>query len=688
MASYTSTILNEDQRNEHSQRNVFLNMMRQNYQMNFQHAVQGRRYESDITKFSVYMRILSGKLLYNTFKANTQYAIPSDCAVRRYIHQHAANAPEGVLRINELLKYIDQHKLPKYIHISEDATKITSNILYNSKTNKLVGFVQPLCQKTGMPITEGYDALSARDIENCFYDKKGKHRKQAQYVTVVMASPVSNNGIPAFCLLLFGSDGSFDAEDVSRRWKYIVATLKEHDITVIGVSSDSDIRYNSVMRKNMKLGEKNPNFPEWFNCRSDLRDLRYVPDQDMVHIGTKIRNRILDHDLKFGQNVISISHILALLRSVPKPEHRLTENIVRTNDRQNFDSVLQICEIKIIKLIETNVKCSQGTVFYLKVLSSILRSYLDPTLSPLERIRHIWFSNFMLRIWRESILDNKNSTLKEHFVTLYAYVCVEINSHSLILLMLFFKEKNLDDMFSTETVGSQPCENIFRVIRSLSSTFSTVVNCSLLDIIHRMCKIELLNNISHIELKNFNFPRIGKQPRTCYPKIKRIKQNGQENKLPSSEEIFKEIELAKLEAIEYAETLGVFVKSPRYLTCNLNVASTLENTENTENTEHQYHQDIRNDFDDYVKTDLEELESKNVLKFFSNVNFSQYANKNIKPDGNPTECGLYVRIDSPVGKTVKALYIRKDTLCWFLRQSTERVSSDRLKRVMSKRLTE
>lgn len=177
--------------------------------------------------------------------------------------------------------------MPKYVHLSEDATKITGKIQYNSKTNKLIGFVHPLCQTTGMPIIEGYEALSARSMENCFYDKEGKQKKQATYIIVVMAKPVcpvSHGKIPAFCLLLLGTDASFDIGDVRRRWEYIADKLNEHDIKVISISSYSDIRYNSVMRSFMKLGEENINFPEWFNCRSDLKDLKYIPVQDMVHM--------------------------------------------------------------------------------------------------------------------------------------------------------------------------------------------------------------------------------------------------------------------------------------------------------------------------------------------------------------------------------------------------------------------
>lgn len=638
--------------------------MNDHYATNFQRTKEGYRYKPQMKLFSIYMRILSGKALYNVFKANAQYAVPSNSAVKRYILSHRNDAEGGVLRARELLNYLNDHNLPKLVHLSEDATKITGKIQYNSNTNKVIGFVHPLSRQTGMPINEGYEAVSAKAMESCFYDlETGFQRRQASYINVVMAKPLANE-IPAFCLLVFGTDGSYEKEYVDRRWTFMVSELEQHGITVVTIASDSDSRYNSVMRINMNLGGNNPEYPDWFNARSDLK---YIPIQDTVHIGTKMRNRILDHKLKFGKHIISIDHVLSLLKLVPKTEHNLTENIIKTSDRQNFDYVLRICDARTIMLIEKHVKLSEGTVFYLKIICRILRSFLDSRLSPLERIRHIWFANFMLRIWREYLIVTKQCTLKDHFLSVYAYICVEINAHALILMMVFLKERNMDESFSTETVGSQPCEGIFRQIRALSTTGSTVVNCSLYEIIQRMAKIELLTDISHIKLKNFQFPSIGKESKTYFPSVDR---NGQKNvihSIPTLKDILNEVELAKLEAIEYAETLGVIVDSPSFLTCNINISKFNEYNDQNEHV-------------DSSESNFKEPENINVLKIFGDVDFREYAVKNVSPD-EVGESSIYVKIQSTDGNMI---CVKKHTLCWFLGQSTDKLSSDRLKRVMSR----
>lgn len=228
-------------------------------------------------------------------------------------------------------------------------------------------------------------------------------------------------------------------------------------------------------------------------------NIDYIPIQDPIHIGTKFRNRLLNGTLKFGQHIISVDHLISLINSFTKNKHNLCMSNVKPKDRQNFDSVLRICDEKVIDLL-ANVDGSEGTVLYLRVISSILRAFLDLRLTPLERLRSLWFSNFILRIWKAHIKSNENFTMKDHFITTNCYHCVEINSHSFVILMLYLKEKKLDHLCLADMFGSQPCESIFRQIRSLSSTYSTVTNSSLLEIIQKMAKIELLNVISHISI--------------------------------------------------------------------------------------------------------------------------------------------------------------------------------------------
>lgn len=649
------------------------------FRQNITRSKQGFRCTDETKLCAAYVRMISGRLAYETFKANAQHSVPSVKSVDRYIYKVKANVVEGVLRTSELSKYLTELNLPRIVALSEDATRITNRVQYDSQTNQLIGFVLPLAEN-GMPIANINIARSAAEMERCFYDvKTGEEKKRSSYLNVVMAQPLVP-GVPAFCLLLFGSDSKYTSTDIEKRWQFIRAELKKNNIEVLTFASDSDPKFNSVMRNHMKLGqskENNIDFPEWFNADIRLSDSFDI--QDTVHIGTKCRNRMLNTTLKMGEHDVSVEHLESVMQLFTKEKHKLCPSILRPRDKQNFDSVLSICDEKVIDLL-SHVNNSEGTILYLRVLSSILRSFLDLRLKPIERIRQIWFATFVLRIWKKFILESKNKySVASNFMTSNCYSCIEINAHALIFLMLYLKEQTLDHLFHPDLLGSQQCEAIFRQIRSLSSTYSTVKNSSLLEIIQKMSKIELQNQISHMKLKHYNFPRIGLPSSSYYERVDRNGINQSENivELPSHQEIIREIELAKLEAIEYAETLGMCLKSTNDYACKFQAVKYKVTPINTVDEKAQQ------DAHGFTTTDNSESEgaegNDDILQLFPDMNFNAISKK-IDPN-TVTETGPYVKIKNKKGEIV---CVEKHTLCWYLSKSTTKLSSDRLIRVMTK----
>ena len=69
-----------------------------------------------------------------------------------------------------------------------------------------------------------------------------------------------------------------------------------------------------------------------------------------------------------------------------------------------------------------------------------------------------------------------------NFITYNAYSCIELNSHSFILLLLIMRDQipNGNNHFLPWLLGSQACEQIFRAARSMTLTFSTLINFSTL----------------------------------------------------------------------------------------------------------------------------------------------------------------------------------------------------------------
>lgn len=645
-----------------SDQDVFLSESLSCFNKNIIRFKQGYRYTEELKLFCAYTRMISGKLAYETIKANAQHALPSERAVTRYIAQVQSTAVEGVLRTDELLQYLTDLSLPKVVALSEDATRITNRAQYDPQTNQIVGFVLPL-GKNGMPIAKSNMATSAADIEQCFYNIEARNEmKLASYVNVVMAQPLVA-GIPAFCLLIFGSDAKYTTEDIEKRWQFIADELKKRQIKVVTFASDSDPKFNSLMKYHVNLGQSRTNhFPEWFNANLCF-STNFMPIQDTIHIGTKLRNRILDHKLRMGDYDISMEHVSILEATFTKERHGLCPLSIRPKDRQNFDSVLRICDEKVIDLLP-KVEGSEGTILYLRVMDSVLRSFLDISLMPIERLRQIWFAVFILRIWKQFILKSKRKySTKNHFISSNCYTCVEINAHSIVFLMLYLREHGLDHLFRPEMLGSQSCESIFRQIRSLSSTYSTVTNCSVLEIIRRMSKIELQNEISHIKLKQWKFPRIGLPSSSHYDTVDRngINQYEKMVQLPSQEEIIKEIELAKLEATEYAVTIGMDVQNIDYQ-CKFQKKKIQPAVVNID-----------------ISITENVVQNKHVLQIFSDANLRQYA---IKIDPKEIdEASPYVKVQNKNGEI---FCIEKHKLCWFLGKTTGKLSSDRLLRVMAK----
>lgn len=557
--SLTEDLYQTEDQYDYAEGDFLIHKMLKCCERNFNVMPTSNRFDDELKHYCAYMRIIGGPLNYESFKANAFRAVPGLSAVDRLIAKEKSHSLEGQIRSKELLKYLNDLNLPLIVTLCEDATRIIGRPQYDPSSNQIVGFTLPL-DKNCLPQTGFFQARSAAEIEATFYKNisTGESRKPANHINVIMAQPLCE-GIPPFCLLVFGSDNSYTAVQVKNRRNYIVEELSSLGIRVLAFGSDSDTRYNSTMRDKLQVGFKRQpvdppsDFPAWFNIQyvKSSSPNWYVPIQDTIHI-----NRYLNTKLKIGRHTISYQHLKHLVQRFPKNLHNLTHAIIQPKDRQKFDHVLRICSEEVIDLLERNVSGTSGTVFYLRLIRKTLRSFLDTSMTPLERIRSIWFVVFALRGWRKSILKAKRK-LDDNFLSSNCYSCIEINAQSLVLVLLHLKENNLDHLFLPHTLGSQQCESIFRQLRSMTSTYSTKTNFSILEILHRLYKIELLNKITHIKLKHVNFPRIGRQSKeqnTYFPSSKRQENNSKI--LPSKDELIENIELAKLQAMEYLESLG------------------------------------------------------------------------------------------------------------------------------------
>lgn len=170
----------------------------------------------------IVIRMIIGRMAYETLYRNLKGALPSLPSANRYIRASNSHMTEGILRCEEQYVYLKQRKLPPIVSISEDATRMIGKVQYDSASNQLVGFVLPTNTKNAVEIINHYS----------------KGNAVASFLNVIMAQP-------PFCSLLYGSDNKYTAGDVKKRWIYVTSELNKLGISVLTKSSDSDPKYNS-----------------------------------------------------------------------------------------------------------------------------------------------------------------------------------------------------------------------------------------------------------------------------------------------------------------------------------------------------------------------------------------------------------------------------------------------------------
>ena len=92
-------------------------------------------------------------------------------------------------------------------------------------------------------------------------------------------------------------------------------------------------------------------------------------------------------------------------------------------------------------------------------------------------------------------------------------VCIELNAHALLTFLLTIRD-HFDGntaFFAPWLLGSQSCEKIFRSARSMTNTFSTVINFSMLGLLRRLHRLQIQSNLqAQSEATGIVYPQINK----------------------------------------------------------------------------------------------------------------------------------------------------------------------------------
>lgn len=290
---------------------------------------------------------------------------------------------------------------------------------------------------------------------------------------------------------------------------------------------------------------------------------------------------------------------------------------------------------------------------------------MDRNLSPTERVEKLWRSLFLVRIWKNYILNHPIYTLKDNFISNYFFICMELNAHAMVKILLYLKENKLTEFFIPHLMCSQPCEEFYRKLRSLTSTNSTVVNFSMKEVLGRIARIQLLSEISNDYEPHFAFPKPLKPshvPGKPFP----------ECQFPDESQIIEIIQKCKKESIEKAVKLGL-IKSNQKSQGNICVCSVqpwqkqVRKENNTLNDSH---------FTDRL-SDIEERIFDIEIKLLSTTlkNYAAKFANNAVP-----ERSAYVEVFGGD----RRLIFRKTSVCWLFGKDKQKCSSDRRFRVMSR----
>lgn len=104
--------------------------------------------------------------------------------------------------------------------LSEDASGILKKVVYDSKSNRMIGLVLPMNEKNGMPQIKTFIAESAEKM------KEYLERPLSSLVYIVAAQPLKEK-TPPFILQIYGTDNKFNKRAVSKRWEYTIYELKK-----------------------------------------------------------------------------------------------------------------------------------------------------------------------------------------------------------------------------------------------------------------------------------------------------------------------------------------------------------------------------------------------------------------------------------------------------------------------------
>ncbi|KAK3928336.1 Calcium-binding protein 4 [Frankliniella fusca] len=636
---------------------------------------RGRRYNNHtLREFCTLVFVLGGPQLYEILSKNL--LLPSVTVCRNNLVSNET-IQEGVFRFHELKRYmLSQGYTTNKVLISEDGTVVNGRIEYDIKTNQLVGFVLPL--RNGVPVAISFPAVSAHAMRSYF-----ENHVACKTVYVIMAQPLVHKSSP-FCLALFGTDNKFLHTDVLARWKWMDQAAAEAGIEIVCRYSDGDGKLLRAMIISLFSNTERCKKWPWFHASLDVSDHNIVM-QDTIHLLVKLKSKLLKPSeiIPLGKHhLASRGDIAALIDNVSRDHHDLVPSVLNQRDKMNFRMAQKLCAEIVCESLTENITGAEATVIYLNMMREFCSAFLEVSLDAVERIFRAFKWIFFLRLWRQWIDKTDGYSVSHNFITSNSYSCIEINAHSLVLLIRRFRDLEEPEHFLPWLFSSQGCEEFFRKSRAMSPTQSTMVTYSVLDLQHRVRRIDFLSQ-TFCNLDNV----------IEYPRLKKMLKNGDQRStvsqiLPEDYVIEETVQKAFKEALKVCEKVKIAPKNAKIPPCPLPVlscdSSVLEDL--IEDPDLDIDENVATfgdgTEDSSVEENLQDEELDDAAEDLLIVSTGQLGIKSFKDvDVSPTS--PFVVVSDAQGTPC---IIKKTTLLYLLRTGDTRLSSDRLLRVQEDKI--
>lgn len=518
------------------------------------------------------LRILMGPMAYKILQANVE--APSLTTLKRTLQSKFAPS-EGELIVHETVRCMIANGEKMYAWISEDDTKIQPRVCYNSGEDTVIGLCLPI-DENGMPRKAFFKFVSIAAVREYL-----KAYPLSTYIKLVTLTSLSPNA-RSYSILIYGTKGSDTYEGACSRWKIIYEAFKSAGVEIMGSSSDGFSAYLKGMKVINNLPCSAPTCPEAYKAffRCDYNSY-ILCVQDGVHMVVKMFRALGTKTLVIGKKVASRATLFSAVRHLGKGLTRVSiAELESQSDMMSFSICERASSEEVCDLLKRPEE--QATKVFLILIQLVILAYIDPKTPPAARITAAWELAFFMRLWKFFLKINSRINrsagvteethvfnVETSFVSSNVNECCEINAHNLIMYNDRCRDKGMPELFLPSLTGSQPNEAMFRLLRSLTTTRSTIVSFGVRDVIERIRRLWFLAD----------HKTTAKEDKTFIYSSARENELFIPTELPSEEEVRALVHQGFINARAKMAELGCFWNSDKYPEPELSPVPTVANPE-------------------------------------------------------------------------------------------------------------